>query len=64
MKLHVLCDCDENKKITGQMDGEMIWQHTIPKRYINTKLFNVDPNEKEKAMAQWRKEEAYEANSQ
>lgn len=27
MKLQVLCDCDENKIITGQMDGEMIWRY-------------------------------------
>jgi hypothetical protein len=26
MKLKVLCDCDENKVVTGQFDGEMIWR--------------------------------------
>ena len=76
MKLHVLCDCDDNKVCTGNFDGQPMWHfksHYQP--IVNGKVSDISPSHElvelelngrvipKSEWTDWMKEEAYKQNS-
>ena len=60
MKIKPICDCKENKVITGTIDGEMIWRFkSVAEMRQGKKKKMFTPQEH----AEMDKQDAYEANS-
>jgi hypothetical protein len=62
MKLHVLCDCDNNKVCVGNWNGKPMWH--FRKDYDNSVEYQiVNIKENWKKNDEWFKDEAYKQNS-
>ncbi len=67
MKLHVLCDCDDNKVCTGNFDGKPMWHYKIDyptPTETNNRLINISRIIPKNEWTSWMKEEVYQANKE
>lgn len=77
MKLHVLCDCDNNKVVTGNFDGQPMWHYKTAydkqmdiERKIAVGMATILGNRIHAPFTrdrldldEWQKDEAYKQNS-